>query len=560
MQLTLWTYEGPPHIGAMRVATAMEGVHYVLHAPQGDTYADLLFTMIERLKKRPPVTYTTFQARDLGGDTAELFKTAARDAYERFKPQAMMVGASCTAELIQDDPGGLAKALDLPIPVVALELPAYQRKENWGASETFYQMVRALAGPHALKPGEVRAPRPAGRRPSCNLLGASALGFRHRDDVREITGLLAQMGVDVNVVAPLGATPADLARLGDADFNVMLYPEVAGQAAQWLTRSFAQPVTKTIPIGVGATREFINEVAALAGIDPTTALAAVTSNSTWYSRSVDSTYLTNKRVFVFGDATHAIAAARVASDELGFQVVGIGTYSREFARDVRDAAKKYGVEALITDDYLEVEARVAELQVELLLGTQMERHIAKRLGVPCAMISAPMHVQDFPARYSPQMGFEGANVLFDTWVHPLMMGLEEHLLTMFRGDFEFHDGAAASHLGHSRAAAPVAEPAVIAPATGATAMPVTTSVEAVADVAAVVANANVATAAAAVAVDEPAQIIVAAWAVDAETELRKIPFFVRGKARRNTERFAVERGIATITVETLYDAKAHFGR
>ena len=557
MQLTLWTYEGPPHIGAMRVATAMEGVHYVLHAPQGDTYADLLFTMIERLKKRPPVTYTTFQARDLGGDTAELFKTAARDAYERFKPQAMMVGASCTAELIQDDPGGLAKALDLPIPVVALELPAYQRKENWGASETFYQMVRALAGPHALKPGEKRPARPAERRPSCNLLGASALGFRHRDDVREITGLLAQMGVDVNVVAPLGATPADLARLGDADFNVMLYPEVAGQAAQWLARSFAQPVTKTIPIGVGATREFIDEVAALAGIDPTTALAAVTSNSTWYARSVDSTYLTNKRVFVFGDATHAIAAARVASDELGFQVVGIGTYSREFARDVREAAAKYGVEALITDDYLEVEARVAELQVELLLGTQMERHIAKRLGVPCAMISAPMHVQDFPARYSPQMGFEGANVLFDTWVHPLMMGLEEHLLTMFRGDFEFHDGAAASHLGHARAAAPVTEPAVVEPAIEAPAMTVAASVEPVADVADV---ADVAAAAAAVAATEPAQIIVAAWAVDAETELRKIPFFVRGKARRNTERFAVERGIATITVETLYDAKAHFGR
>ena len=46
----------------------MRDVHYVLHAPQGDTYADLLFTMIERLPRRPPVTYTTFQARDLGGD------------------------------------------------------------------------------------------------------------------------------------------------------------------------------------------------------------------------------------------------------------------------------------------------------------------------------------------------------------------------------------------------------------------------------------------------------------------------------------------------------------
>ncbi len=130
--------------------------------------------------------------------------------------------------------------------------------------------------------------------------------------------------------------------------------------------------------------------------------------------------------------------------------MGIGTYSREFAREVRAAAARHGVEALITDDYLEVEERIAELQPELVLGTQMERHIAKRLGVPCAVISAPVHVQDFPARYAPQMGFEGANVIFDTWVHPLMMGLEEHLIGMFRGDFEFADGAAPSHLGHGR--------------------------------------------------------------------------------------------------------------
>jgi hypothetical protein len=161
MQLTLWTYEGPPHVGAMRIATAMKGVHYVLHAPQGDTYADLLFTMIERDAKRPPVTYTTFQARDLGGDTAELFKNAAREAFARFQPQAMMVGSSCTAELIQDDPGGLCKALDLPVPVVALELPSYQRKENWGAAETFYQMVRQLADTSRAPHAAPRASAPA---------------------------------------------------------------------------------------------------------------------------------------------------------------------------------------------------------------------------------------------------------------------------------------------------------------------------------------------------------------------------------------------------------------
>ena len=50
------------------------------------------------------------------------------------------------------------------------------------------------------------------------------------------------------------------------------------------------------------------------------------------------------------------------------------------------------------------------------------------------------------------------------------------------------------------------------------------------------------------------------WQADAEAELKKIPFFVRGKARRNTESFATERGVAEISIDTLYEAKAHYAR
>jgi light-independent protochlorophyllide reductase subunit B len=518
----------------------MTDVHYVLHAPQGDTYADLLFTMIERLPRRPPVTYTTFQARDLGGDTAQLFKDAARDAHERFKPNAMLVGASCTAELIQDDPGGLALALNLPIPVVALELPAYQRKENWGASETFYHLVRALV------PGQHQRTPLAGRAAVCNILGPTALGFRHRDDTREIRSLLQELGIQVNVVAPLDASVADVRKLPEADFNVVLYPELARTAAQWLQRQFDQPFTQTIPYGVNGTLDFIAEVRELAGMgnsDATRQAYLQNSRARWYAKSVDSTYLTGKRVFVFGDATHAIAAARVAHQEMGFEVVGLGTYSREFAREVRDAAKLYGVEALITDDYLDVEDQVKALQPELLLGTQMERHIAKRLGIPCTVISAPMHVQDFPARYAPQMGFEGANVLFDTWVHPLMMGLEEHLLGMFREDFEFHDGAAPSHLGSGHGITPT--------------LPRVVSADTLAEVHLSQPDEQIEIP---LPGAHPSSVDSTDWAPEAEKELKKIPFFVRGKARRNTELFARERGVSRITVETMYEAKAHFSR
>ena len=240
---------------------------------------------------------------------------------------------------------------------------------------------------------------------------------------------------------------------------------------------------------------------------------------------------------------------------MGFEVVGMGTYSREFAREVREAAKNYGVEALITDDYLAVEAQIEALHPELILGTQMERHIAKRHGVPCAVISSPVHVQDFPARYAPQMGFEGANVLFDTWVHPLMMGLEEHLLGMFREDFEFNDQAAPSHLGAVRTQnATVQDKAAdsLVQATR-TETPVAINIYTTSTTATTTEVAN-----------HVASASVAAngsmWSMDAEKELGKIPFFVRGKARRNTEKFALEQGLSTITVETLYDAKAHFSR
>ncbi|SDW07815.1 ferredoxin:protochlorophyllide reductase (ATP-dependent) subunit B [Roseicitreum antarcticum] len=526
MKLTVWTYEGPPHVGAMRVATGMTGLHYVLHAPQGDTYADLLFTMIERRNHRPPVSYTTFQARDLGADTAGLFKQSCQDAYDRFQPQAMIVGASCTAELIQDDPGGLAESMDIPVPVIALELPSYQRKESFGTDETFFQIVRALARPMD-RTAHVTA----------NLIGPTALGFRHRDDITEVTALLEDMGISVNVVAPMTSSPADIARMGAAHFNVLMYPEHAEAAARWCERELGQPFTKTVPIGVGATRDFLAEVAQITGISVKTDESRL--RQPWWSASVDSTYLTGKRVFIFGDGTHVAAAARIARDEMGFEVVGMGCYNREMARPIRALAKEFGLTALISDDYLEVESTIEGLSPEMILGTQMERHIGKRLGIPCAVISAPVHVQDFPARYSPQMGWEGANVIFDTWIHPLVMGLEEHLLHMFRDDFEFNDAAGPSHHGGHA-------PQALSAPTDITPEPATVPES--------VATGPVGTDTAATGSD------VLTWLDDAERELKKIPFFVRGKARRNTEKFATEKGVSLISVETLYEAKAHYAR
>ena len=111
------------------------------HAPQGDTYADLLFTMIERRSSRPPVTYTTFEARDLGGDTAELFKTAVVGAYERWAPQAMIVGP--LPRMARSTPPGSGTTSALVVAQTVLHRP-YRAQRLIGAADN--------ARPHASQP------------------------------------------------------------------------------------------------------------------------------------------------------------------------------------------------------------------------------------------------------------------------------------------------------------------------------------------------------------------------------------------------------------------------
>ena len=70
-------------------------------------------------------------------------------------------------------------------------------------------------------------------------------------------------------------------------------------------------------------------------------------------------------------------------------------------------------------------------------------------------------------------------------------------------------------------------------------------------------NEAIAAAAAEAGIDE-ADVL--SWTDSGRAELGRIPFFVRGKVKRNTETYAQEHGISAITDEVLYEAKAHFSK
>jgi light-independent protochlorophyllide reductase subunit B len=220
-------------------------------------------------------------------------------------------------------------------------------------------------------------------------------------------------------------------------------------------------------------------------------------------------------------------------------IVGAGTYLLKEADWVREQLQGYVTDEqfLATDEFQQVAARLADLRPELVCGTQMERHTARRYDLNCMVIAPPTHIENHLLAYRPFLGFDGADVIADEVYTTCTLGMEKHLIDLF-GDAGLEEAETAP-VGNGALAPPVerAEP--------------------VAHAAPARASAN----GGAVAVAPPPVQTVSTpvWTHEAEAMLKKVPFFVRGRVRANVEKYARERGHAEITADVLLSAKEALG-
>nr|YP_009463607.1 light-independent protochlorophyllide reductase subunit B [Haematococcus lacustris]AUW36429.1 light-independent protochlorophyllide reductase subunit B [Haematococcus lacustris]UMB51689.1 protochlorophyllide reductase subunit B [Haematococcus lacustris] len=220
------------------------------------------------------------------------------------------------------------------------------------------------------------------------------------------------------------------------------------------------------------------------------------SQASWFSRSIDCQNLTDKKTVVFGDATHAASMTKILVREMGIHVVCAGTYCKHDADWFREQVSGFCDQILITDDHSQIADIIAQISPAAIFGTQMERHVGKRLDIPCGVISAPVHIQNFPLGYRPFLGYEGTNQISDLVYNSFSLGMEDHLLEIFNG----HDNKEVVTRSYSSE----------------------NQIE---------------------------------WSKEALNELSKVPGFVRGKVKRNTEKYAQSQKITLINLEAMYAAK-----
>ena len=502
MKLAYWMYAGPAHIGTLRVASSFKNVHAIMHAPLGDDYFNVMRSMLERERDFTPVTASIVDRHVLArGSQEKVVENITRKDKEE-KPDLILLTPTCTSSILQEDLQNFVDraSLESNSDVILADVNHYRVNELQAADRTLEQIVRFYIE-KSKKDGSLLHEKTLV--PSANIIGIFTLGFHNQHDCRELKRLLNDLGIQVNEVIPEGGSVENIRKLPKAWFNIVPYREVGLMAAVYLEQEFKIPYISTTPMGLVETAQFIREIAAIlqdkSSIDFENYVDNQTrfvSQAAWFSRSIDCQNLTGKRAVVFGDATHAASITKILSREMGIRVCCAGTYCKHDADWFREQIQGFCDEILITDDHTQVGNKIAELEPAAIFGTQMERHIGKRLDVPCGVISAPVHIQNFPLGYRPFLGYEGTNQIADLVYNSFTLGMEDHLLEIFGGH----------------------------------------------DVKTVITKS--------LSTDSSLN-----WSTGAIAELNKIPGFVRNRVKRNTEKFAREQGLVEITIDVMYAAK-----
>ena len=502
MKLAYWMYAGPAHIGTLRVASSFKNVHAIMHAPLGDDYFNVMRSMLERERDFTPVTASIVDRNVLArGSQEKVVENITRKDKEE-NPDLILLTPTCTSSILQEDLQNFVDraSLESNSDVILADVNHYRVNELQAADRTLEQIVRFYIE-KGRKDGLLSQDKTLS--PSANIIGIFTLGFHNQHDCRELKRLLNDLSIKVNEVIPEGGFVENIKKLPKAWFNIVPYREVGLMTAIYLEQEFKMPYISTTPMGLVETAQFIREIANILQENSSINFEKYVDNQTrfvsqaaWFSRSIDCQNLTGKKAVVFGDATHSASMTKILSREMGIRVCCSGTYCKHDADWFREQVQGFCDEILITDDHTQVGNKIAELEPAAIFGTQMERHIGKRLDVPCGVISAPVHIQNFPLGYRPFLGYEGTNQIADLVYNSFTLGMEDHLLEIFGG----HDVKTV----------------------------ITKSLST---------NSSL------------------NWSTSAISELNKIPGFVRNRVKRNTEKFARDQGLVEITIEVMYAAK-----
>ena len=228
------------------------------------------------------------------------------------------------AALIGDDLLGTAREVLGSRRTVMVESPGFSGTYGEGCREAALALLEQV-GTELWKE---RTPGPRnGKR--VNLLGLTLWQRYFEGDLAELKRLLGLCGLEVNAALCADCSVDELARMPEADLNVVLDPEIGLAPARFLQERFETPyfVCEALPVGFSATEKTFEGICAALGASCEALLeeSRQARALAWYR--IDQVYATSGRprgvtFFVDGSAAQEKAYTDFLWDYLGMEPSG----------------------------------------------------------------------------------------------------------------------------------------------------------------------------------------------------------------------------------------------
>ena len=310
-----------------------------------------------------------------------------------------VVVSGCTSEIIGDDIGKIAEEFqEQGKPVVYANTPGFKgsnlQGHDWILSAIFEQYVEPVEKEKGL----------------VNLFVSIPYYDPYwHGNLREIEGLLKELGLKVNTIFGHGRGVENLKKVAAAEYNIVVSPWIGVESAKVLEKKFGTPFLHypVLPIGAFETTKFLRAVSEFTGLDSEHTEKVIDAHEAEYYYFIEryadlflEMRAIGNRFVVAGDALYSLAITKFLTNDMGLfptkQFI-LDDTPQKYRDLITDEFKKlnYGIEAEVefTTDGKSVHDQIRNTDFNgpaFIFGSSWENKLAKELNANYLNVSNPV--------------------------------------------------------------------------------------------------------------------------------------------------------------------------
>jgi nitrogenase molybdenum-iron protein beta chain len=332
---------------------------------------------------------------------SDKLRSTIRNALRVIDADLFVVLSGCTGEIIGDDIQEVAEEFEDDVkPVVYAKTPGFKGNNyvghDWILKSIFQQYLK-----NAQKETE---------KGLVNIFVSPPQQDPYwLGNLREIEGLLSEIGLKPNSIFGFGRGIENIQKIPNAEFTILVSPWAGIESAEFLKEKFKIPLLHypVLPIGATETTKFLRAVQEFTGADKNLTEKVIAQKEAefyyYIERFADTlleTRILGKRFTVVSDSQYTSAVTKFLVNDMGLfpqKLFITDDAPQQFRQEIANETSRlnYGIQAEVefSTDGHDIHEQIKKIDfagVPLILGSNWEKELAKKMGAHYVNVSYPM--------------------------------------------------------------------------------------------------------------------------------------------------------------------------